>query len=270
MREASEGTSYKVVRLVTNLSPETCILRTICTSVSPRASTRVPLTLPFPSMVLHLSGCKTNALTQTSLSRSGMVGCAHTQSFSFMTLAGLTPKYLHRRLILLCQFSDGLREAMKSEKNDKNQATVTSSHVRASVQYKIRKRGAWSRVRPMNKSQHKDEQATARKCSYSLLSRNCTHDTVRRSLSLSLPKPSMLVRNRSGPHIHALPAFLFEHLFASQVSTHPHGKPTDTCAIRVLMPHPCSHAPVALLPPHVCHRQGTWQSPEVRTCTITL
>ena len=27
MREASEGTSYKVVRLVINLSPETCVLR---------------------------------------------------------------------------------------------------------------------------------------------------------------------------------------------------------------------------------------------------
>ena len=105
--------------------------------------------------------------------------------------------------------------------------------MRESVQHTIRKRGAWSRVRPTHKIQLKDELATARKSSYSLLSRNCTHDTVRRSLSLSR-KPSMLVRKGSGPHIHALPAFLFEHLSTGQVSTHPHGSPTHTLAQSVL------------------------------------
>ena len=77
----------------------------------------------------------------------------------------------------------------------------------------------------------------------------------------SSAKPSMLVRKGSGPHIHALRAFLFEHLSTGQ-SFHPSTRKANT-HLRNL----CSHAPVALLPPHVCHRQGTWQSPEARTCS---
>ena len=104
--------------------------------------------------------------------------------------------------------------------------------MRESVQYTIRKRGAWSRVRNTHKIQLKDELATARKSSHSLSSWNITRDTVRRSLSLA--KPSMVVRKGSGPRIHALPTFLFEHLSTGQVSTHPHGSPTHTLAQSVL------------------------------------
>ena len=132
--------------------------------------------------------------------------------------------------------------------------------MRESVQYTIRKRGAWSRVRPTHNIQLKDELATARKSSHSLFSWNCAHDTVRRSLSLSLSltKPSMVVRKGSRPHIHALPAFLFEHL-----STNTRFPPTHTKDQHTQMRNPCSHTPMALLSPQVCHRQGTWQSPKL-------
>ena len=90
--------------------------------------------------------------------------------------------------------------------------------------------------------------------------RGTAHDTIRRSLSLSLSLSSQGVGDSHSRFAHVL-----VRTPVQRPSFHPSTRKANTHLRNV-----CSHTPVALLPPHVCHRQGTWQSPEARTCSVTF
>ena len=67
----------------------------------------------------------------------------------------------------------------------------------------------------------------------------------------------------SGTSRSPLPASLFEHASIGQANNQTTQRTTQHCEVRALMP------PSSVYPPHVCHRQGTGQSPTARTCSRT-
>ena len=96
-------------------------------------------------------------------------------------------------------------------------------------------------MRPTHKIQLKDDLATARKASHSLLSRNRTYDTVRRSLSSSETEHAGS-QGVGASHFTPCPRSCSNTCPWAKLSTHPHGRPTHTCAIRALiLLWPCCH-----------------------------
>ena len=67
----------------------------------------------------------------------------------------------------------------------------------------------------------------------------------------------------SGNSFSPLPASLFEHASIGQANNRTTQRTTQHCEVRALMPLS------TVYPPHVCHRQGTGQSPTARTCSRT-